>query len=77
MTTVSTSLSSIPASVIQIRLLYGYGNANENRSLFHYANKQVPSLEVTFSAIEINPNSGFIDAAIALGGARLIAKAVT
>ena len=40
MMTVSTSLSSIPASVIQIRLLYGYGNANENRSFFHYGNKK-------------------------------------
>ena len=44
MTTVSTSFFSVSAPVIQIRLLYGYGNANENRSFFHYGNKLVPSL---------------------------------
>ena len=42
MTTVSTSLFSVSASVIQVRLLYGYGNGN--KSFFHYGNKQVPSL---------------------------------
>ena len=47
MTTVSTSLFPVSASGIQIRLLYGYGNANENRSFFHYGNKQIPSLVVT------------------------------
>ena len=46
MTTVSTSLFFVSASVIQIRLLYGYGNANENRSFFHYGNKKVSSLVV-------------------------------
>ena len=44
MTTVSTSLFFVSASVIQVRLLYAYGNANENRSFFHYANQLVPSL---------------------------------
>ena len=44
MTTLSTSLSSIPAFVIQIRLLYAYGNANEHWSFFHYANQLLPSL---------------------------------
>ena len=50
MTTVSASLSSIPKSVIQIRLLYGYGDGNENRSFFHYGNRKVPSLVPSFSA---------------------------
>ena len=44
MTTVSTSLFPVSASGIQIRLLYGYGNGNENRSFLHYGNKKVPSL---------------------------------
>ncbi len=44
MTIVPTSLSSIPASVMQIRLLYAYGNANENRSFLHCGNELVPSL---------------------------------
>ncbi len=44
MTTVSTSLFFVSASVIQIRLLYAYGNANENWSFFHYANQLLPSL---------------------------------
>ena len=50
MTTLSTSLSSMPACVIQIRLLYAYGNANEHWSFFHYANQLLPSL-VTINAI--------------------------
>ena len=48
MTTVSTSLFFVSASVIQVRLSYAYGNANENWSFFHYANQLVPSLIDTF-----------------------------
>ena len=44
MTTLSTSLSSMLACVIQIRLLYAYGNANENRPFFHCADQLLPSL---------------------------------
>ena len=51
MTIVSTSLFSLSASVIQVRLLYGYGNANENMSFFHYANQLVPSLMVRFRLV--------------------------
>ena len=47
MTTVSTSLLPVSASAIQIRLLYGYGSGNENRSFFHYGNKKMPSLTQT------------------------------
>ena len=44
MPTLSTVLLFVSAPAIQIRLLYGNGNANENWSFDHDGNKQIPSL---------------------------------
>ena len=56
-TTVSTSLFSVCAFVIQIRLLYGYGNGNEYRSFFHYGNKKVPPLVSSINPFALTPEA--------------------